>query len=72
MQEPEDSASQISGVRNRLFQHPSAGVAARDDSNPLFVIFEEAVQQIQTCDYGCMEPSAVKHAATCLLPMSRR
>jgi hypothetical protein len=40
------------------------------DSKPLFVTGEEAVQQMYTwSDYGCMEPSAVEHAAaTCLLP----
>jgi hypothetical protein len=40
------------------------------DSNPLFVTGEEAVKQIKKwSDYGCMEPSAVEHAAaTCLIP----
>lgn len=67
----EDSASQIyKGNQPAVPTRFKLASPHGSDSNPLFVTGEEAVKQIQTwSDYGCMEPSAVEHAAaTCLLP----
>jgi hypothetical protein len=67
----EDSASQIYKGKQPVVPTPFKLASPNgSDSNPLFVTGEDAVQQIQTwSDYGCMEPSAVEHAAaTCLLP----